>query len=155
MKSSSFLHWAQVAAWSVLILALDLVTKRQAVSTWKSSPWEPFDWFQFTYSENTGIAFGLPVGGWFLIMITLALVVGFVIYVTLELDLTRRFDRMTTALILAGALGNFWDRLTLGYVRDFIQIGWWPTFNVADSAICIGFALLLIHLYSSPDASRR
>jgi signal peptidase II len=52
------------------------------------------------------------------------------------------------SLILGGAIGNFWDRLTLGYVIDFIQVYYqrwsWPAFNVADSAISVGAVMLLL-----------
>jgi signal peptidase II len=55
------------------------------------------------------------------------------------------------SLILGGAIGNLWDRISYGHVIDFIQ--WyvshfyWPTFNIADSAICIGAVLLFVHTY--------
>jgi signal peptidase II len=64
----------------------------------------------------------------------------------------RRNHRNTTlalalALVLGGALGNLWDRLTLGHVIDFVQLHaagyYWPAFNVADSAICVGVAILI------------
>jgi signal peptidase II len=52
------------------------------------------------------------------------------------------------ALVLGGAAGNLWDRVSLGYVVDFIQLhaaGYsWPAFNVADSAICVGVGMLLV-----------
>ena len=65
------------------------------------------------------------------------------------------------ALILGGALGNLWDRLTIGKVVDFLLFhyqGWaWPAFNVADSAICVGAALLIVDSFRQrravgPDA---
>ena len=60
--------------------------------------------------------------------------------------------------VFGGAMGNLWDRLALGHVRDFIHcfIGryHWPTFNIADSAICIGAAALVIHSFLSPDSRR-
>jgi signal peptidase II len=59
-------------------------------------------------------------------------------------------DRLVPAalsLVLGGALGNLWDRVTLGHVVDFVQLHaagyYWPAFNVADSAICVGVALLV------------
>jgi signal peptidase II len=60
------------------------------------------------------------------------------------------------ALLLGGAIGNLYDRLTLGYVVDFLSFhvnDWfWPAFNVADSAICVGVALLLIDSFKKPAA---
>jgi signal peptidase II len=65
--------------------------------------------------------------------------------------LRRRQDEIplapALALVLGGALGNLWDRLTLGHVVDFVQLHaagyYWPAFNVADSAITIGVAILI------------
>ena len=62
-------------------------------------------------------------------------------------------------LILGGAVGNFWDRITLGYVVDFIQLYYekwtWPAFNIADSAICVGAAMLILSGWGKdPDTPR-
>jgi signal peptidase II len=61
------------------------------------------------------------------------------------------------ALVLGGALGNLYDRVTLGHVVDFIQVHaagyYWPAFNVADSAICIGVAILLLDSLRAEPAS--
>ena len=58
-----------------------------------------------------------------------------------------RRSAFALALVLGGALGNLWDRITLGYVVDFVQLHaagyYWPAFNVADSAICVGVAILV------------
>jgi len=78
--------------------------------------------------------------------------------------LMRARDRWTAtalALVIAGALGNAIDRVALGAVFDFIDLHWnrwhWPAFNVADSAITIGVAVLLLHalIFSSPTEDAR
>ena len=60
----------------------------------------------------------------------------------------RKIELAGLALVLGGALGNLYDRLALGYVVDFIVVHYqdyyWPAFNIADSAICVGAALLII-----------
>ena len=61
--------------------------------------------------------------------------------------------QLPLALILAGALGNLIDRIRLGYVVDFLDFRIWPVFNVADSAITIGVALLIWQIFKRKDAS--
>ena len=109
---------------------------------------------QFGYAENTGIAFGqLQDGGqfgrWMLSALAALAVTGLLAY----FFRTRRTeDRLlgALALLLAGVAGNLTDRVRLGHVVDFIEVFigsyQWPTFNVADAAICTGAALLALDL---------
>lgn len=108
----------------------------------------------FSYAENTGIAFGqLQEGGqfgrWMLAALAGLAVVGLLAYFCR----TRRTDDRllgALALLLAGVAGNLTDRVRLGHVVDFIDVFigsyHWPTFNVADAAICTGAALLALDL---------
>ncbi|HEV2705075.1 MAG TPA: signal peptidase II [Pyrinomonadaceae bacterium] len=107
-----------------------------------------------SYAENSGIAFGqLQEGGafgrWFLAGLATLAAVGVIIYF---LRTPRTDDRVlgACALLLAGILGNLTDRVRFGYVVDFIEVHLgsyqWPTFNVADAAICTGAALLALDL---------
>jgi len=96
-----------------------------------------------TYVQNTGAAFGLFPGYAGALMILAAAVVGWIV-----LELRRQAPRtkggqLGLLLILGGAIGNLLDRLRFGYVVDFIDLRVWPVFNLADSAITIGVALLL------------
>ncbi|HEX8284257.1 MAG TPA: signal peptidase II [Pyrinomonadaceae bacterium] len=108
----------------------------------------------FGYAENPGIAFGrLQEGGefgrWMLTALAALAVVGLLLY----FFRTRRTeDRLlgALALLMAGVAGNLTDRVRLGHVIDFIEVFigsyQWPTFNVADAAICTGAALLALDL---------
>ena len=109
----------------------------------------------FDYAENTGVAFsqlqnGGDSGRWALAALAFlaALAVLYFFWRTRRTD-----DRMlgSCALLLAGITGNLIDRLRLGFVIDFIDVqfgGWhYPTFNVADAAICFGAGLLLLDLF--------
>jgi signal peptidase II len=62
------------------------------------------------------------------------------------------------ALVIGGAAGNVYDRLTLGYVVDFISLHYqdlyWPAFNVADSAICLGVGLLILDSFKGPSSAK-
>jgi signal peptidase II len=109
---------------------------------------------QMGYAENTGIAFGrLQDGGqfgrWMLATLAALAVVGLLAYF---FRTKRTDDRLlgALALLLAGVAGNLTDRVRLGHVVDFIEVFIgsyrWPTFNVADAAICTGAALLALDL---------
>ena len=112
------------------------------------------DTVRFGYAENPGIAFGhLQEGGqfgrWMLAALASLAIVGLLAY----LFRTRRTDDRVLgaiALLLAGVAGNLTDRIRLGYVVDFIEVFigsyQWPTFNVADAAICVGAGLLALDL---------
>ena len=91
---------------------------------------------------NPGVAFGLKLGWW---PILFAVVVGIVLIIGLFFTSSKSAIsyHIGLGLILSGALGNLVDRLTEPYmVRDFIKIGFWPTFNVADALLCVGVALV-------------
>jgi signal peptidase II len=114
------------------------------------------DYWHFRYVENPGAAWGmfanLPDTArrvFFHVVSLAALAFIFAMYVRLEPG--QRLVRVALALVAGGALGNFMDRLVRGYVIDFIDWHWrnqpgmrWPTFNVADAAICVGVALMLL-----------
>ncbi|MDQ3803329.1 MAG: signal peptidase II [Acidobacteriota bacterium] len=108
----------------------------------------------FGYAENTGIAFGqLQQGGefgrWMLAALAALAAVGVLVYF---FRVKSADDRVlgACALLLAGIAGNLTDRVRLGHVVDFIELHLgtyqWPTFNVADAAICVGAGLLALDL---------
>lgn len=113
--------------------------------------WKP--WWSMKYVENEGAAWGLfqdlseRVRTVFFTVISLA-AVAFILGYYRKLERTQRYGQVALALLLSGAVGNFIDRLARGYVVDFIDWsagGWhWPTFNVADSCIVLGVAMLLL-----------
>jgi signal peptidase II len=106
------------------------------------------DMVRLTYIHNEGAAFGLSIGQHsskvFLVLAAIASLL--VLYLLLTSPREGRTQRIALALILGGALGNIIDRIRWSMVVDFIQVGvaghFWPIFNVADSAVTIGAALL-------------
>ena len=109
--------------------------------------------FNLTYVKNTGAAFGLFAGDTnafrtlFFVTITVgALVLIFWLFRRIKED--RVLIPLSFAMIIAGAVGNLVDRIRWGYVIDFLDFYWqtyhWPAFNIADSAITVGVALLFI-----------
>ncbi len=108
----------------------------------------------FGYAENPGIAFGQfqeggEFGRWMLVVLASLAAVGVALYI---LRTSRADDRTlgACALLLAGIAGNLTDRVRLGHVVDFIEVHLgsfqWPTFNVADAAICVGAGLLALDI---------
>jgi len=93
---------------------------------------------------NTGVVFGLfkDAGPLFALASTTIIIVMIGYLIRLPRD--RRWVRLALGFLLAGAIGNLIDRLRLGYVVDFIAVGSFSRFNVADSAVTIGVALMLV-----------
>lgn len=112
---------------------------------------------QFTNVHNTGAAWGMLEGfRWLFIPMTL-IVAAAIVYVIIRFHKKLSvFSRITLALLFAGSVGNFIDRLVLAYVRDFIDITplfSFPVFNVADSALSIGCVFLVIDALFLKDRS--
>ena len=105
-----------------------------------------------TYVRNPGAAFGmLPYQTAFFVVITV-LVGAFIIFYYRLLAEDHKWLRLGLSLQLGGALGNLVDRLSEGYVVDFINFTIWPpVFNIADSAIVIGIGIFLIAFWRNPD----
>lgn len=140
-----------VAVAGAIALA-DQVSKTVALRTLDEGPVHLLgDGIQFRLAKNSGGAFSLLSG---LTPLITFLAVGAVIVIT-RIG-SRSDDRSTTAawsMILGGAVGNLVDRMArspgfpTGEVVDFVKVGWWPTFNLADSAITLGAVLLVIRTW--------
>jgi signal peptidase II len=106
---------------------------------------------ELTLAHNRGVAFGLAGGaGAPLIAFTLA-ALGFVVYL-FSRDPARRGMWVAAGLVVGGALGNLIDRVRAGEVTDFVDVASWPPFNLADVAITLGVALLVLLLLSEAEA---
>lgn len=126
-----------------LVVVVDALTKWAAVrevgpAAGHRSRWLIGDWLGLTYAENSGVAFGLLRGSstGLLILAATATLLALAVFVWSNRDIILVL--IAGGLIAGGALGNLLDRVRLGHVRDFIHIGPWPAFNIADSAITIG-----------------
>ncbi len=130
----------------------DLVTKRIIVDTMHLHQVKQVvgDWIRLTYIHNPGAAFGLFPGSRVPLVAVSVIAVIIVVWIA-----WRRPGRLAgvlpLGLILGGALGNLVDRVRLGEVVDFIQVGippdtYWPVFNVADSAVSVGVLWLALGL---------
>jgi len=142
---------------AIIGLSLDLWSKSWAFSTLGLAERRPVvdGWLSFTLSYNTGALFGIGKG--FKIVFVLASVAafGFVLYLFGQYSRSRKSLHCALGMIMAGALGNVYDRLSFGKVRDFIKFDMtvgtfelWPwVFNVADMLLVVGVGLLLINFW--------
>ena len=129
----------------LLVFLLDRVTKAWVLKRLFGRSAEVFSFFRLTYAENTGVSFGMFRDR---NMFFLAFSAGLVLVLLL---LRRRIQAhgaaaaVGFALVLGGALGNLYDRISYGYVVDFFDFSFFPAvFNVADSAITCGAVLLAL-----------
>jgi signal peptidase II len=151
-------------ALSAAIIGLDQLSKfaiERTLAMFQSFAVLPV--LEITRQHNTGAAFSFlaDAAGWQRWLFTaLALLVSVVLAVWLSrIERSARLLACAVALILGGALGNVIDRLRLGHVIDFIAAHWgqhyFPAFNVADSAICVGAGLLLLDTWLSSRRGER
>jgi len=147
---------------SGLVIVLDQASKWIMVSwlsLYETVAVTPF--FNLTMAHNTGAAFSFLAGAggwqrWFFIGLTS--VISIVLFIWLKkLSTQAKLEAISISLILGGAIGNVIDRIYFGYVIDFLDVYvgsyHWPAFNIADSAICVGAALLIIDSFISKPES--
>lgn len=130
------------------VLALDRITKHAAAAALAPDGVRTAlpSLLSWAYSENRGAAFSMLYGrSLFLILLTLALAVGLLVYLLRKGDIPTP-ERCGLWMIFAGGLGNLWDRICLGYVIDFIRLDFvhFAIFNVADIFVCCGAALVVL-----------
>ncbi len=140
---------------AAIVVALDQATKGLAAS--RLMPGESIsvlgDFIRLTLVHNTGAAFGLFPGSRVPFIVVSVVAIGVVLYLFFRETYRSVANRVLLGCILGGAVGNLIDRVRLGYVVDFIDIGFgtarWPVFNAADSAVTIGVLLLAWNLARS------
>ncbi len=140
----------------IFVLAVDQFSKITVATNMgfgQSLPEAGF--FRFTYVTNTGMAFGLfphytPIPT---IATLFGIIVLFAFYQTRAAR--SRLFKISLGLQMGGAIGNLVDRIRLGYVIDFIDVGDWPVFNIADSAIVIGLTILAYTIFlNKPESGK-
>jgi signal peptidase II len=140
--------------WNIILLVIAfLVLAADQLSKWwiganfypgQSVPETGF--FRLTYAQNTGAAFSIFHGKTDILAVVsimgviLLLVYAFYVYRRFPY-LNTRLNRIALGLMLGGTIGNLIDRLWLHYVRDFIDVGPWPVFNIADSSLVVGIII--------------
>lgn len=136
---------------ALLVIVLDQVSKHYVVLYLRLGvPWNPIEslsrYVSFTYITNKGAAFGIfPTLSTFFTIVPIVVVIMILIYYR-HLSNGQWAMNVGLGLQLGGALGNLIDRIRVGHVVDFIDFKVWPIFNVADSSIVIGVAILALSI---------
>ena len=143
---------------TVLVVVLDQLSKISITTNF--ALWESRDiigsFIKFSYVRNTGLAFGISVGDWGILITALSFIATiFIGYLHWQERCNHHFIVIGLAMIFGGAIGNLIDRSTIFFtepyqgVVDFIDVGIgasrWYTFNIADSAVTIGIGLYILH----------
>ncbi len=128
----------------ITVLLLDRITKVLTLKLLFKSSIDILPFLSFTYVENTGSAFGMFQNANIFLLILSIIILFLMIKWRKDILPLGTLAKYGYILIFAGAIGNIYDRITLGYVVDFIDFHFWPVFNIADSAICIGAVLIAI-----------
>ena len=140
--------------WLVLAVAIfaDQITKAVITSTLeRGESWPGDGFFRATYVHNSGTAFGLFQDQGFILTIISFLAVGALIFFFRGGVIQSVIVRIAIGMMIGGAIGNLLDRVRLGFVVDFIDVGPWPIFNMADSFITVGIATLAVITMLFPD----
>jgi signal peptidase II len=157
-------RWRLLGIVTPVVLVLDQATKLYIDARFDLYESVPVikGWFHLTYIRNKGAAFGIfadsAVRIPFFIGVTIIALLVIVWYLR-RVRVDQQLAAFSLALIFAGALGNLIDRVRLGEVIDFLDVFWrhyhWPAFNVADSAICVGVALLIWEMWQEERRIKR
>ena len=148
------LKWLSI---SVIVIAFDLYSKHLIQQHFVFGDLRSVtSFFDLVRYHNEGSAFGFlnDAGGWQKWFFNgISIVASVVIIYLLKKHTDEKLFCAGLALILGGAIGNLYDRISLGYVVDFLNFHlnnhYWPAFNVADSAICVGVGLLLLDSFKA------
>jgi signal peptidase II len=149
-KYFSNTRWLFIVA--TIIVVVDQITKilvRRYLPL--GEMWNPWEWMmpyaRLIHINNTGAAFGMFKNGNPIFMTLAVIVSGAIIYYYPRVPANEKLIRFSLSLQLAGAVGNLIDRIIFGQVTDFVSVGNFAIFNVADSSITVGVAILLIAVW--------
>jgi len=136
---------------ALLIVAADQLSKMWVQAYPEGQSLFEAGFFRITHIHNTGAAFGLFQGHSFALTIVGLVAIAVILLYTLFLYrrfpiLDNKLGKSAVGLVVGGTVGNLIDRLQFGYVTDFIDFGFWPAFNIADSAIVVGAIILAYSL---------
>ncbi|HLE91971.1 MAG TPA: signal peptidase II [Anaerolineales bacterium] len=161
MKNVIRKYWTIVMI-AVLIVGLDQWTKWlvrvdiPAGGTWlpDSLAWlSPYA--RIVHWYNTGAAFGIFKEGGMVFTVLAFIVIGAILYYYPQVERSDWPLRLAMSMQLGGAIGNLIDRLRIGHVTDFISVGAFPVFNIADASITVGCAVLLVGVWLNERAQKK
>lgn len=154
-------RWSLLFGIAIFIILADQLTKTLVVANLSLyERWIPIDAlsrvFSITYTRNTGMAFGMFQSGGMLFFLLAIIASLAIVYYYRKITGNAWLVRVAMGLQLGGAMGNAIDRLTRGYVVDFLHVYYephfdFPIFNIADSAVVIGVLLLILILWHTDE----
>ncbi len=149
-------HWASLLAVAGAAVAADQLTKRVVASALGVDDGVTvLGPLSIHHVRNSGIAFGLFASRTSAVIALTTIAVGAMIVFYARSAQRHPFLPVALGLVLGGSVSNLADRVRLGYVTDFIDFRWWPAFNLADTFIVVGVALLFVSFVAADRASPR
>ncbi len=149
-------HWAALGAIAGAAIVADQLTKHIVASKlWLDENVEVLGPFSIHHVQNSGIAFGLFAEATGLVIVLTLVAIGWMIVYFSRSGARHPLLPVAVGLLIGGSVSNLADRIRLGHVTDFLDLRYWPAFNLADSFIVIGVAILLGALVSADRAPRR
>lgn len=154
-------YW-QIGVIAILIVALDQWTKSLVRAniplggSWLPAGWEWLSpYARIVHWYNTGAAFGMFQQGGMVFTVLAFVVIGLILFYYPQVEKADWSLRLAMSMQLGGAAGNLIDRLTVGHVTDFLSVGTFPVFNVADASITVGAAVLFLGIWMMEIAERK
>ena len=149
-------HWAALGAIAGAAIVADQLTKHIVASKlWLDENIQVLGPFSIHHVQNSGIAFGLFAQATGLVIVLTLVAIGWMIVYFSRSGARHPLLPVAVGLLIGGSVSNLADRIRLGHVTDFLDLRYWPAFNLADSFIVIGVAILLGALVSADRAPRR
>jgi signal peptidase II len=149
-------QWVGLVAVAVAAVAADQATKQ--VVAGRLAYGERVDVlgpFSLHHVQNSGIAFGLFQNSTVVVTLLTAAAVAWMVWFFARSGSRHPVLPTALGLLIGGSMSNLADRLRLGHVTDFLDFSWWPAFNLADTFICVGVAILLVTLVRADRDPRR
>ncbi|MGE5274559.1 MAG: signal peptidase II [Verrucomicrobiota bacterium] len=149
-------HWAALGTIAAAAMVADQLTKHVVASQlWLDENVKVIGPFSIHHVQNSGIAFGLFAQATGMVIVLTLVAIGWMIVYFSRSGARHPLLPVAVGLLIGGSVSNLADRIRLGHVTDFLDLRYWPAFNLADSFIVIGVAILLAALVSADRAPRR
>jgi signal peptidase II len=149
------LQWLGLVLVALAAIAADQVTKHVVASQIAlGDEVHVLGPFSLHHVQNSGIAFGLFPRSTATIALLTSLAVIWMIWFFARSGSRHPVLPTALGLLIGGSLSNLVDRIRLGHVTDFLDLSWWPSFNLADTFICVGVAILLLTLLAADRGGR-
>lgn len=137
---------------AIILIGFDQWTKAWVRSNIPfGGSWSPWEWLtpfaRLVHWNNTGVAFGMFQGNNLLFSILAVIVAGFIIFYYPRVPRSDWVLRLALGMQFAGAVGNLLDRIFFGQVTDFVSVGTFAVFNIADASISVGVVVLLLGVW--------